>query len=220
MLKSSPPPFKLHAQSAGRGRYHPILRVSSSRRDLCAIGANCPAPFRLVVFFRLTPRCFSPLPTCSRFPETCRHQGRYREVTHRAVSAYGAAHYRPRRLSADCHERAAKACPSCSRRRHYLATALTIGISVARLLDCRWPHWRSWSGRPEGILHERAFRACAPYSLSGSPSDARRGSNGLRESVHATGRQIADKGHRSENAQRRSIGARGPTIRGPLGLLI
>jgi hypothetical protein len=42
----------------------------------------------------------------------------------------------------------------------------------------------------------------------------------MRESVHATGRQIADKGHRSENARRRSIGARGPTIRRPLGFLI
>jgi hypothetical protein len=39
----------------------------------------------------------------------------------------------------------------------------------------------------------------------------------MRESVHATGRQIADKGHRSENAQRRSIGTRGPTFADPWG---
>ena len=41
----------------------------------------------------------------------------------------------------------------------------------------------------------RAARRVTPY----------RGSNGMRESAHATGRRIADKGHRSENAHRRSM---------------
>jgi len=31
-------PLKHHVQSAGRKRHHPILRVSNSRRDRCAIG--------------------------------------------------------------------------------------------------------------------------------------------------------------------------------------
>ena len=49
-----------------------------------------------------------------------------------------------------------------------------------------------------------AFRARAPARRV-TPD---RGSNGMRESARATDRRIADKGHRSENAHRRSMNTR------------
>jgi hypothetical protein len=113
----------------------------------CASGANCPhdvigarwAPIALRHFCRVvfvqayTTRFFAAVDLLPML-ETSQRQGRYREVTHRAASAYrlliiGQVDYLPIAVS--------------RRRRLALCArggAMIIAISVARLLDCRWPH--------------------------------------------------------------------------------
>ena len=95
-----------------RGRVYPRV-VDQSLRDR----RDCPAPFLPGDFAQAYTTRFFVAADLLPMLETCRRQGRYREVTHRAASAT-AAHPRPGRLSADRREQVANACAVCSRRRH------------------------------------------------------------------------------------------------------
>jgi hypothetical protein len=89
-LKSWPPPFEHRARSAGGGRPHPILRVSSSRRD--RIRRRRPPPYA----------------------ESLRRKGRDREVTHRAARPTGLLIVSRIDHAAGCHKLERKLAPVCA----------------------------------------------------------------------------------------------------------